>query len=121
MWVRSVLAVVAGVVANFTADITTSPLFPMSFLRQTLYAFVGGMVAGLVAQRRGWVYGLLSALVMEGFILAFDIWAFGWAVEPRNLLMVRVEEWYSLCGGAVGGYVGGLIVLRMRRARAKQI
>ena len=121
---RSAFAVLAGAVIALIAALATVPWLPTLLLRETVYTLIGGLTAGYIARRHGWTYGLLSAVVIEGCLLAFDMWAFSWVHGPLGVLMVRLKDWHwnlmTLSAGAIGGFAGELLARAHRRVRARR-
>lgn len=121
---RSAFAVLAGAVIALIAALATVAWLPTLLLRETVYTLIGGLAAGYIARRHGWAHGLLSAVVIESCLLAFDMWAFSWAHGPSGVLMVRLKDWHwnlmTLSAGALGGFAGELLARVRRIVRARR-
>jgi Ca2+/Na+ antiporter len=110
---RFVFAILAGFLVDIAVGIATTPVLPTFFLRQLVPTLVGGCVAGLIAGRRGWLCGLISAVLDQTFLTVFAFWAFSWYAGWQGVLEVAIRGWYStfvaLCAGTAGGYAGQLL------------
>ena len=71
---------------------------------------IGGIFAGYVNQRQGWVYGLLTSIVFLVFLYIAAVWMFHWVETPWEILRDFISDLWlpivSLLSGTAGGYVG---------------
>ena len=83
-------------------DVPAGLISPLAFVAVAIGAAMGGLIAGKLSRRRGWLYGLLCGVCIELLIASVGALCVGRAVgtnAPLSLLLCIV------CG-AVGGIIG---------------
>ena len=108
---RAVSAVGVGLLAALGFAVASTSWLPPSL--SGVVHMIGGCAAGFIARRRGWVYGLIVAVLVDGFALVFSLWAFSWSSSWQEILGIWGQSWRvvfgHLCVGAAGGCLGDLL------------
>ncbi len=104
---RKVIAVVAGLIIVI---ILMFMLLSISFIREQLWLagivilhlppFVGGIIAGYIARRKGWIFGLLAVIFIVGAV---------WVSSIITWYQVRDDYIYKALHN--GGFISFRVVL----------
>ena len=81
--------------------------------RRCLPPLLGGISAGFIAERKGWVLGFLVAVMLETFGCVVNFFVFDLEGGMYEALLLCVSDWWLLLpvlvAGAGGGYLGELL------------
>lgn len=153
---RKIVAVIVGLCAMFVSSIIIIIIiYPMSagsgtcafsggksltkdLISMCLPALAGGIFAGIVAQRQGWIYGFLSVLLLHlfGFLVMVCVGLgaplinafaeYEWSFIARtisHLISTLAPGWWlvitAMLSGILGGHLGQLLV--QKRAKKKKV
>ncbi|MGB3479151.1 MAG: TIGR04086 family membrane protein [bacterium] len=117
-------AVLLGFMISFVISLTlTCFIDAVGLVGQVIYQclppLIGGVVTGYLVRRRGWVFGLLVAILHEGLIVIIAIWAFSWASTVDAIFRTWASNWCFLLGvlfvGTGGGFLGELLAKARRQ------
>jgi hypothetical protein len=120
---RRILREIAAVLAGVSIMIGLTIVLPSvvgvgrliaQLVRWCLPSFVGGMAAGYIARRKGWLFGLLIMIIPGVLSLLRVLLAYYWKIpETEAIYDYWVSNWWllllALVAGAGGGYIGELL------------
>lgn len=127
---REITAVLVGVSILIGLPIVLPSIIGVRILikqliRWCLPPLVGGLAAGYIARRKGWLFGLLIIAIPGIFSLIFFLLAYYWEVPGMETIQRSTSWWLlllALVAGAGGGYLGEfLFKARLRRSKEKAL
>lgn len=104
---RIAIAIVAGLITTFTVFAVFSPAMPN--ILPSFASLAGGLVAGLIIKKRGFVCGgLVSAIVF--FVLIYSLIEIAYTYSGGKYVLPNVlpllPNIVAIPLGALGGYLG---------------
>ena len=100
--VSVLLLLLAAAALCVAVDVPVGLVSPMAFVACAAGAAVGGLVAGKISRRRGWLFGLLCGLCIYLLIALVGTFCVGCVVLSNAPLSLLI----CIACGAVGGIIG---------------